>query len=352
MLANITQLIKSYREADKAILGQEFGRFNDLEIGCSFDPFHHIFAETGIKPIDAFKYIHTELCITDIRLGIRWSHTWKNGKVDLSEYSEYFDYCRVNKLRVTLNMGPIKVMRWPEEHIPNEFQPLVKPGDRITLVHPIADVALKYLHELLGQLKQNYSDLVFVLQADNELFNKFGHYGLRISHEFERGVIQVIKQYFPGTALLINSSGTNDFNKIFELIVDLPGKFVLGVNYYYKTKLQHRTPVLNKLDNLILRKPFTMSPEKLKIKAENFSYKIEISELQGEPWWPNALTPGNDYREFLFTLLRVKYLKPDNQEKMLVRYWGIEDFVVKFLLNIQTKQNNLIQAAIREINLV
>ncbi|MEP7104153.1 MAG: hypothetical protein ABI721_05605 [Candidatus Dojkabacteria bacterium] len=352
MFRNLKNLIQSHKLADS--YSADTSIFKDLEIGCSFDPFHHVFKEKGINPISALKYLHTELKIQNIRLSIKWSEVYKNEIFDFSYYKKYFDYCFSHNLKVVLNVGPIKTMRWPEEHIPEQFKALVNKRDTITLDHPIANAALKYLEELLKYIKKEYSKNlknIIAIQGDNECFNRFGQYEVFVSTEFEKEVLKIIKTHFKDTTIFINSAALNDFKSIFKTIQDINSEFILGVNYYYKVPYQNRIPFINKMDGtIILNKPFTMSPEHLKKIASRKNYEIEISELQGEPWGESVQSPGSDFTEFVFTLYRSLYLKPDSQRKMMVRYWGIEDLAVKFLNKTANSENEKIKNLIAEIN--
>jgi hypothetical protein len=347
MFNNIRNLIQSHRLSKKLT---NFEIFNDIEVGCSFDPLHGVFAEKQVDPLAALKYIHQELKITNIRLSIKWSVV-EASDFDFSYYRPFFNYCSEHGIKIVLNVGPIKTMRWPEEHIPDKHRHLVKIKDKITPQHPIATPALSYLDNLLQYIKTEYSNNLIAIQGDNEHFNRFGHYQLYVTTEFEREVIKVIDNYFPEQTLFFNSAGMNDFKQIFNLVKGLPNRIILGVNYYYKVPYQHRMPILNKFDDLILGNIWKMiRPETLKRKAEQYDYIVEVSELQGEPWWPNALTPGNNFREFVFSLLRTQYLKPISQEKIIARYWGIEDFVAKFINNQESSENNKIKELIVGIN--
>lgn len=335
MFLNLQSLIRSHFNRELNI--------TDLEIGCSFDPLHQIFFEKDIQPIDVLKYIHRKLNIKNIRLSIRWNKVW-----DLDFYRKYLDYCLENNLKVVLNIGPLKVMRWPEEHIPEEFKSLLNKYEVINLNHKITKPSLDYLHKILEDIKP-YSKILIAIQADNELFNPFGEFSLKIQKDYELRVIEIINKFFQNIPIFVNSSGTNDIRNIFDLALNVSNQIIVGINYYYKTKYQHRIPILNKLDNLILRKPFSISPEKFKDLAEQKKYLIEVSELQGEPWWPNAKSPGNNFNEFVFTLQRTKFLKPNGQKTIVARYWGIEDFVSKFIDNSETLENQKIKDLIIKI---
>lgn len=349
MFDNFHNLIKSYRLSNSI----DSLPTNNIEIGCSFDPYHRVFQDKNIDPFDCLTYLHKNLLITNIRLSIRWSKVWKNNKLNFSSYKKYFDYCFKNNLKIILNVGPIKSMRWPEEHIPKEFRKYVKEEETISLNHTIAPFALIYLEELLGFIKNEYSQYsqnIIAIQGDNESFNRFGQFRLLISQEFELKVFEVIKKFFPDKLLFVNSDGLKDLNNIFSLIENQNSKFIVGINYYYKVKYQHRIPILNKLDNIFIHNLYSISPERFKQIVSEKDYQIEISELQGEPWWPNALTPGNSFNEFVFTLLRSLFLKPETQEDILIRYWGIEDFICRFFKKEDTSENRKIKELIIQIN--
>lgn len=348
MLDNLNNLIQSYINSSR--FRGKSSIFKSIEIGCSFDPLHFVFNEKGIDPMDALKFIHEELNITNMRLAIRWFDVWTTDKFDFTYYKKYFDYCKENKIKVILNVGPIKAMRWPEEHVPEKLKYLITREETIYLDHSISLMALNYLDELLTHIKDNYSEMIIAIQGDNELFNRFGQFGILLSQEFELEVLQRINKKFPNIPIMINSSGVNDFPLIFKLGEKIENKIILGVNYYYKTEFQHWFFLINKLDNISLRSRTSISPNELKKEAAKRGYSVEISELQGEPWWPNALSPGNNYREFIFTLYRSLYLKPKKQDKIIARYWGIEDFASKFIKKEATNENEKIAELIKEIN--
>lgn len=321
-----------------------------ITLGCSFDPYHQIFFEQNIKPIEVLKYLNQELGINNIRIGLRWDMCVdEKGAVSLNNYREYLDYLKERKIEVVVNLGPIKVMRWPEEHIPEDLKKFVKRNQRIGLKSEIADYALEYLSEILELVKKE--DLnIYAIQGDNELFNPFGQFQTRISMDFESKTLEIIKRFYPDCKIFVNSAGLNDFKKIFKLVDGLNNKIILGLNYYYKTTYHHRIPFINLLDFIFLRRPFTFSASHLKKQSTKKGYTIEVSELQGEPWWPNALQPGNSFRWFKFSVLRSNFLKPKDQDKILLRYWGIEDFVSKFLLNLYNQEHNLIKEFIINTN--
>lgn len=323
-----------------------------LKFACSFDPLHPIFEQKNINLLDALKFIHKELMIDNIRLAIRWNKVWENKEVNLDFYKKYFDYCYNNGIKIVLNIGPIKTMRWPEEHIPKELQHLVKRNETITLSSPIASESIDYLTKLIETFKEDYSehlDKIIAIQADNEAFNRFGKFRVLMSVEFEKEIFRIIQDKF-NLPILVNSSGFNDLKKIFNTI-SKESDVILGINYYYKVPIQSRIPLINKLDNLIVSKAFLQSPNRLKRIAKKYNYRIEVTELQGEPWWPKALTPGNSFKEFVFTLRRVLYLKPKDQKDLFVRYWGIEDFASKFLIGEKTIEHEKIRDLILKIQL-
>lgn len=357
IIENTKNLINSHRVSDNLnILNSKVlsDQFSDIEIGASFNPEHAEIYNNNQQPISVLKYIVEDLQIKDIRLAFRWNLLDK-GEFSFEYYKPYLDYCVQNSVNLVLNLGPIKTMRWPEEHIPESLTHLVAYKQTIDLEHPIALDALNHLRELCKYISSNYSDHLDkfkIIQCNNEFQNRFGVYKFLISHRFEVECIKISKEYFPESKFLLNSNGLLDIIKILNIIRESKNtEFILGVNYYYKVGGQNRIPILNKVDGLFLSKYPYITPKSLRNLAAEYNFQVEVSELQGEPWLPDAPTPGNSFKEFVFELLRVKLIKPENQIKLLCRYWGVEDIISKTLSGKDTKDNAQILNLIKQINL-
>lgn len=323
--------------------------FSDIEIGCSFNPEYWILENKHYTPLFVLNYLHKELNIKSVRLGLRWNLIEQlDGTFNLDYYRPYLEYCIENNLKLTLNLGPLKTMRWPEEHIPQRYLVLVNANKLINNSHPLAGISLNYLNTLIDLLNIEFPDLIkqtVAIQGNNEAFNQFGHLSLKITTEYEHRVTSILLENFKGKNILFNTSGLNDIQQIYNLTNPLDfqdSKLTIGINYYYKVMYHHRIPLFRRLDNLVITKALSFSGNKLSADAENKGFNIEVTELQGEPWWPNALSPGSSFSEFLFTLYRTQKLKPASQNTLLVNYWGIEYLITKLLSSdVSVDQKNI-----------
>ena len=120
----------------------------DVTFGTSFSP-EYATSKGKQEQVDAFrilKTIHETLGIKDIRFGLRWNKIDHGKKIDLGFYREYLEYLFAHKCKVTLNIGPIKVFRWPEEHLPSHMK-----EHQTSYVTPDCELA-KHSYEYLDQL--------------------------------------------------------------------------------------------------------------------------------------------------------------------------------------------------------
>lgn len=349
-----------------------------VRIGCSFNPEHWIFEHKSDSPLSyvesathsdeqkdlimrAAKFIVGDLKIKDIRLSIRWSKVYKDGEIDFGYYDSLFKYFFSQDVNICLNIGPIKTMRWPEEQVPVKVLEILgeipTKGKVLTPSDELAKVSRDYLKQMLKFLKEKFTQdqllKITSFQADNEAFNKFGEYGWTFSEKLEASFIKLIDKELPNRQILLNSSGRNDMLQNLDLVnrTSIPIKrFIFGYNYYYKVPGQSHFP-LRYLDNINLSFPFSISTSNLKRLSISKGFAIEISELQGEPWM-HIKSPGNSVKEFRFTLLRsiISMLNLQDERNSIIRYWGIEDIVVKKLADKNTKEHEEIFNIIRKIN--
>jgi len=352
---------------------------SQISIGCSFNPEHWIFYKDADSPyainndkhqgeivLKVAKFIVEDLKIKNIRLSIRWSEVYKNGEIDLTYYKDLFNYILSQDVKITLNVGPIKTMRWPEETVPEDIllQLKSRPDKEvfITAESELGQISLSYVHALLQKLKSEFTneqlEKIETFQTNNEAFNKFGHFGWTMSDEFEMKVVEIVNQEFPNKRFLFNSAGRNDLNRVTKLVFKLANKlnkpftdFVIGYNYYFKVPQTAKNFILKYFDNLWIAIPGSMSTSKLKKLCKDKGFTIEVSELQGEPWL-GIDAPGNSLSDFLYSLIRCfqSILNLNDQKRSIIRYWGIEDLVVKKLKGENSKEHEKIFDLIKEIN--
>ncbi len=309
-----------------------------MQIGISFNPEHWQISEYSIEQkIKMLSYCVEDLGIKHVRVAIRWSDVFiDENNIDLKYYARILDYLLSRpEVRITLNVGPIKTMRWPEETLPSNYFDLAAATVGHSLTESeIGNKALDYLIQLFELLIQKYPNLfdrLEAIQLDNEPFNKFGQFKLSLDREWILKTTQILDKFWPTAKVLFNSNGRRDLRSIVTLVnqakIDFPKmSWVIGINYYYQVPIQHRIPIIKNMDNLILTVPWDLSIAKLKNYAAKNNIELEVSELQGEPWL-SASSPGNSAAGFARALARAT--KVLSSDAGVIRYWGIEYLLSK-----------------------
>lgn len=307
----------------------------DIVLGGSFSPEYCKSIGEDI-PLDLLKIVVEELNIRDIRLGLRWNVIEREKGISLDYYDKYLKYILKNRCKLTLNIGPIKVFRWPEEHIPKYY--ISKESDTVTSECDLGKNALEYLNKILTVLKKKYgkdlNDTVF--QLDNEAFYRFGGHGITMSNGYVLDTVRVLKEYFPENRIMFSSAGRKNLRRVINIFDCIEKEniykyesLILGFNYYF------RLPNLPKVDPIKGFQPFRMSINRLKEIQRKNLFGLEISEGQFEPWGI-ADTPGNIYSEYLYLLDKCIEYFPDDYKYKLIRLWGVEELA----LRIKNKELN------------
>ncbi len=318
---------------------------NDIVIGTSFSP--EYCKNIGIDtPIEILKIVDRELGIKDIRLGLRWNVVEKDKKLSLDYYDKYIRYLLKNKSKICLNIGPIKVFRWPEQHIPQELIQFSE--NRITKDSKLAKDSYEYLSKLLTLFKKEYGDRLndVIFQFENEPFYDFGRLKMTMSNEYMVEIAKTLKEYFPNNRVMINSAGKKNLKKILNLFNTLEEEkiyeqknLILGFNYYF------RLPNKLKSDPLNIFNPLELSINKLHRIQKEKGFGLEISEAQFEPWGRQN-SPGNSYDEYIYTLNKCERYFPKGYGYKLVRLWGIERFASNVLNNTMSQEHIKIKQSI------
>jgi len=356
-----------FKETD--ISAEEFLKNNKeilkkVKLGCSFSPEDFSLkmgqnsngenSKDYSSVLQAFKIIVEDLKIRDVRLGIRWLETAdEKGDFDPKrfslKYKPYLDYCIEKGINICLNVGPIKVFRYPEDFVPdyvlNKLSSKLAKGSLIKPDMEIADRAASYLDEVLFYISSSYDSeelkKFVIIQPENEPFNPAGENRWIMSEEYLLEIIGRINHYFPQSHILLNSANYNDLRKISNLYKEaisqnpkIKGRLISGINFYFRKPSRPNLPVIGELD------PVTMAglegkrsfEENIKFSQDkNFGYKIEVTELQSEPW-ETEKAPGNSAHLFFYSLKRSfdNLIDPQSQRSIL-RIWGIEELVGKII---------------------
>lgn len=301
--------------------------------GTSFSPEYvtWVARNTNVPALVVLKTIRENLNLSDIRLGIRWNRTVNENdprKISLDFYRPYLDYLFSNKCTVTLNVGPIKVFRWPEEHIPLSLERFIKPT-----IFPRDELAIssyEYLHKILSLLKREYGISLknVTFQLDNEPYYRFGKYKIFLSESHVIQTVRILRQYFPTQYILFDSASKRNFRQMVALFQSLMkselsrgDNLILGLNYYYR--IPRRIRFLEKLDPLIFASPFSMGVSSLHQWQKKLGFKLEVSEAQFEPWG-RAKEPGNSIEEFEYLIRGSSRYFPRAYRGKLIRLWGTE----------------------------
>lgn len=314
------------------------------------------------RSLEALKIIVEKFNIHDIRLGIRWENVDKDGTYDFNYYQDYLDYllkseyCKRHIVRVCLNVGPIKVFRWKEEHVPEhrlkKLTVIPDKRSKITSECELAAAGLEHLDKLLSYLtgkdengnivkEQKYTEEELSridAQANNEGFNPFGENEWIMSSEFEKNCLKKIHAYLPDAKLLVNSAGVLQMAKIRKLFNELinedesfKGKLKMGINYYYALPPFSQLPIIRNIDGITVSKFFgkNLAAENIEASRKD-GFDIEGTEAQGEEW-EEAKTPGNSLYEFQGMVIRFKRTMLDQTKQSVIRYWGLEQKAKEYM---------------------
>lgn len=303
----------------------------DIIWGTSFSPEYS--QHLGDRnPLETLKVIRERLKIEDFRLGLRWNTVERNGKVSLEYYEKYIEYLLKNNCNICLNVGPIKVMRWPEEHIPEYID--VKNRSVVKKDSEVAEYAIEYFQKVLNLLKKNYGqEKKISFQIENECYNRFGHKQLLMSDEYLVEIANILHEYFPKNNLMMDSSARKDLRKLmhlFDLFVENKlyewEQLTLGINYY--SMIPEISPFLKRIEALSFYLPWSMPLSRLKKIQERNHFGLEISEAQFEPWGKMTL-PGNSLNELKYVVKNGSKIFPESYKEKVIRLWGMEEFGLK-----------------------
>lgn len=309
-------------------------KFERTRIGTSFAPelLEQIYALQSSRPfslhegIQILSILIKLLKIQDIRLGFRWNRcVSRSGKVDISYYQPYLDYCISHKIRICLNVGPIKTFGWPEEHIP-EY--IVKKSH--IKLSEIEKISYEYIDELLSLLREKYSiaerKYISLIQPENEPFYPFGKYKFLLSSQYVSKIIAKCYERFPHSQILLNASEIGRTTQIISIMSDMENiPFRIGVNYYHNVPGMPKVWKVGPVDSLTIAEltgKYNKSSFHKMLEMKNISF--EVTEAQFEQWGRQILSPGNSLHEFEYVLLRCIYSLLNTHKGGIIRLWGTE----------------------------
>ena len=361
----IGQLTKDWHEAHSYSSAKEFIEKNkqwlsQVRFGFNVSPEHleWVFRdEKQLAPGVVIETIVKDWGLRTGRLAIRMNNSLdlEHGQdVSLVYYQPWLDELAKQQAQLYLNAG-IKAARWPEIHVPEELlhrlygTNIPGKGYEITPDDPLGKFTLQTYYpqffsalQKLSQNKKYPSNFFFAVQPENEPLSFFGPKRWKLSKTYVIEAIKVAHAYFPTARIMQNSpiswglfKSTNQvLREVKKQLPELKGKLLSGVNNYYKQphvgSLSMRVAGESLLENLAfasVTKQLSGDVVKECKHLQNEDIGVMVSELQAEPWDP-YFSPGNDFQEFLFILLRNKRVMTlTSAVKTDVLIWGIEELL-------------------------
>lgn len=348
-------------------LEENRGRLRNITVGASWAP--EEFGLTLGLSDDEFKRreermlsslaLLPEFGVTAVRTAIRWNNVIdKNDEINFAVYRKMFEYLLQNGLLETLNIGPIKKLRYPEDHIHEKVLPFI-PGVG-TIIEPHMDLAkhaFEHEERLLEFLTREYgNDWLSTLQLDNEPTTRYGPRKLLMGQKYLEETIKRGHEYFPNAKILLNSVGTPTYPRAFaqrrsgiddnmdfaaaQKRRDGSLSFIVGIDYYHEVGdfAQLNFPHLGRPDQIFLGNILGRNViHRLVERAEEGVFHAQATEVQIEPWGV-CKDPGNSTRHAIFAATRLLDAGITDQS-----FWGLEYQTQKKLDGYQTQEHKGIQ---------
>ena len=366
-LAQFIQQKDTWAEASRPT-DQFFARhaddLNRLTLGASFAPEQFGYRRCRDQALNALELAVHELGMKQIRLGLRWDRTAQsNGSIDLSFYAPFLDYCFANDVEVCLNTGPIRVFRWPEEHVPNSvlrsLPRLPASGTTVSLDEPLAQAGLQHVERLYEALQREYGTAlaaVTSVQTENEAYYPLGDHRWVMSQPYMAALAERAQAALPDAKLLVTTAARLNIAAVRELFETLlrdepsrAGRLISGFDLHYETPQRASYPVIRYLDPVSYAVPFAASLAQNVWDSRDLGYSIEVTEGQMEPFG-QFQSPGNSARDLRFLILRTLDKVLDPQRPALIRLWGIELLTQHMQRKDLTAQHHEMIDIIRRIN--
>ncbi|HEY7465917.1 MAG TPA: hypothetical protein VIB47_04425 [Dehalococcoidia bacterium] len=310
------------------------------------------------RALDGLGLAVRELGMKQLRLGLRWSRVAAGRGVDLAPYRPVLDACFEKGVDVCLNVGPVRVFRWPEEHVPPGIE-LAAHGATIGLGLPLAEAGLAYTERLLAALRRDYGgmlDAVRSVQIENEPYFALGPHRWRMSEDYLVALAKLVADAMPRAEIMVTSAGRlnlDEVRRLFERLQmerpGLAGRLVSGFDFHYKTPLRDSFPAIRHFDQVAYATPFAETLARNVWDARDLGFGIEVSEAQAEPYG-QFQSPGNSVRDFRFLLLRCLREVLDPEKPGLVRVWGVERLVQRMQAGELTEDHRQIIEVIQAVN--
>ncbi len=346
----------------------------NIRLGCSLSPEQLEWLGIHDSPEQVLDFLQ-ENGINEVRLGLRWNRSVnKNGEVDLSYYAPWIEQSLKRGMNLCLNVGPVKVFRWPEDHVPETVRArheqagtLPKKGALIQPADPLAREGLEYLNAMLPELKKLTGDHTVSIQPENEAQTPFGEHEWVASNDHLFAVVGTILDHFPNSPILLNSPAVKQSKSPIphlstleytaqlakSIVAARPGTHVItGVDVYPETPHSMTVPFS---DGLQVDTQMALLSSRTEHVLHDYvadmttsGIRTEVTELQAEPWG-NRTQPGNSAQSLRFAVLR-SFPFVDTSKPTTLRLWGIEHLYAKLVKGEETEEHKKIGELIRLVN--
>ncbi len=332
--------------------------FKQILLGSNLSPEELEWKGITLAP-DEMLHFMKDLKISQTRFGLRWRNVVdNNNQIDFSYYGPWLDALVENNIKICLNVGPIKTLRWPEDHVPsvvlNSLSSIPRNGSTIETNSELALRAFDYLNNLIDELNARYPNAFYTLQPENEPNSGFGEHDWRLSNDYLVNSVLTLHNGFPESSILLNCPATkNSWRGINEVLIEsqqldltLQNKLISAINYYYRHPSARTFGQGFQADTVMA--VGRNEVERQKRRLHNSGIKTCVSEMQLEPWG-DFTTPGNVAHEFLFALMRSsQFLNLDSKNEIML--WGLEHLAQVKQDKNWNKEHEKIAETIREIN--
>ncbi len=346
-------------------LAQHADRLSRLELGGSFAPEQWSTSDRGQRAaLDGLNIAIEELNLRKLRLGFRWNAVQhRDGDIDLDRYSPFLERCLYDT-EICLNVGPVRVFRWPEEHVPWHVLHHVElpPNGASTDARLAAGRRRILLPREDARTRSPAATAttwtaVRMLQVENEPFYPLGDHAWGFTPDYLETAAHIADDALPGRTLLVTSAGRLNLDSVRDVLDDLQappqkrfaGRLASGFDFHYRTPLRDSIPVVRYFDQISFGRPLSPTTDDNLTDSRNLGYSIEVTEGQMEPY-EQFTQPGNSVRDLRYMLLRCMDHVLDPDRPSLLRIWGVEGLVQKMQRGRLTDEHRQIIELIQAIN--
>lgn len=333
-----------------------------IEFGCTFSPEYFSSLAPDVTPKQVVQLLK-ELHITKVRFTMRWNYCVKTqDQVDISFYKPWLKSFIAAGIEITLSCGPIKTPRWPESFVPAHISEVLEQTSQPATQHvspssPLGELAIDFLEHLLVELKPLAGERlqkIAMFNLENEFRNPFGDGQYLMNLDYMIELYKRVTAVKPNAAFLLNNAGVSGSSTsaleqtttaVTQLAKVFPqASFTVGLDIYEEQDMIGKVPYLGLHPDTItglfvLHQPNLIQDTVTQLEAAGI--RLEATELQFERWGDaNRIYPPGTLYHLQYMLLR--YCRHFLGKKpQVIRLWGIEQFMQKYLEN--PKDSELVQ---------